>query len=88
MKQIWKWRLDSMEMIYLDMPEDAEILDVQVQGGTPCIWAICSPGSPVRTRKLALYGTGEPIIGDPGRHIGTFQISDGRLVLHVFEIDN
>ena len=40
MKTIWKYPLRIRDWVRLEMPRGAEILCVQVQGLTPCLWAL------------------------------------------------
>lgn len=87
-KTIWKFpiRIDDEQVI--EMPEDAIILDIQMQGDTPCLWALVEPGNPVKERKILVAGTGherEDLAG-PAIHIGSFQMLGGRLVFHAFEL--
>lgn len=78
MKAIWKWALDSAE-VTLDMPEGARLLDVQLQDGSPVLWALVSRQGQKCSRTFNI------VPDDAGRYIGTFQMADGRLVFHVFE---
>ena len=82
MKEIWKYIIRPVD--HISMPEDAEILCVQMQGDKPCIWVLLDPTKEKRTRLIRSYGTGHPIPEDPGRYIGTFQMKDG-LIFHTFE---
>lgn len=84
MKTIWKWTLAVTDQQFVDMPQDAEPLSVQMQGGLPQLWALCSPDKAKVGRSIRIIGTGHPITDDPGSHIGTFQMHDGGLVFHVF----
>lgn len=85
MKTIWKYQLDVTTEQVVMMPKQAQILTVQIQDGTPCMWAVVSPGSPSEKRTFRIYGTGHPIADDLGRYIGTFQLRGGLLVFHLFE---
>ena len=70
------------------MPKGAEILTVQTQNDTPCIWALVDPDSETETRHFEVYGTGHDIHCDMGierKYINTFQIQYGLLVFHLFE---
>lgn len=84
--EIWKYPLECQDYVFLDMPVGAKPLTVQVQNGTPCLWAIVDPGEPKRTRGFRIIGTGHPFYGD-AKYIGTFQLHDGELVFHVFEVE-
>ena len=84
MRTIWKFGLEVTGRQSVTMPADAEILSVQVQAGVPCLWALVSPDAPGVPRTVDTYGTGHPVDGNPGRYIGTYQLSNGGLVFHVF----
>ena len=84
---IWKYPFEIKDEICLEMPEQAQILTVQVQAGTACIWALVSP-NPHRIaakRWFRIYGTGHPV-DEPGQYVGTFQLHGGALVFHLFEV--
>jgi hypothetical protein len=86
---VWKWRIPYEVDFALDMPEGAEILTVQTQyQGTSdeqgALWALVDPTATPQKRLFRLVGTG--VRGDrPGPYVGTFQLTGGSLVLHVFE---
>jgi len=86
--QIWKYPLEVTDVQDLLMPEGSEILSVQVQLATACIWAMGDEHNLRVPRRIRIYGTGHPMQGPFGRFIGTFQIhhADSHLVFHVFEI--
>lgn len=59
---------------------------VEVQDGSPYIWACVNPSAKSEPRQFRLYGTGHPIEEDCLlKFIGTFQLFGGRLVYHLFE---
>jgi len=63
-------------------------LDVQAQGGTPCLWALVDPHAPQVERLFLVYGTGHDVPDDPGMYYGTIHFhSTPPLVFHVFEED-
>lgn len=82
MKRIYKYPLTVTDNQTVPMPKGAEILTVQVQGGTPCLWAMVDLREPEEDRRILTYGTGH-IVDLEGRYIGTYQMS--ALVFHVFE---
>lgn len=84
--QIWKWPLVLADRQVIEVPAGARLLAVQVQRGSPQVWALCDPEKPKEPRGLAMYGTGHPVPADPGRYLGTFQIDGGQFVFHVFEV--
>lgn len=87
MKTIWKFPVPPTdEASILEMPQGAEILDIQVQGGGVQLWALVDPEADFETRIFRTYGTGHPIDHEPGRHVATYQLNGGGLIFHVFEL--
>lgn len=82
---IWKFPLFVTDSLDLLMPEGAVILSVQNQRDSLCLWAFCDPSAPLKSKKINIYGTGNPVPENPGRYIGTVQMDDGFLVWHVFQ---
>ena len=85
-RKIFKYQLSITGTQVVQMPPNAIILTVQMQGEILCLWALVDlPLEPLtKARTILLYGTGHPIEGDP-RYLGTFQVAYGELVFHVFE---
>ena len=83
-RQIFKYKLFSGGGV--PMPEGAEILSVQMQHGTPVLWALVDPEAPAEVRRIEVIGTGQEST-DLGKedHIATLQLEGGGLVLHIFE---
>ena len=70
----------------IEMPLGARILSVQVQMDEICIWALINDAHELVSRRFRVFGTGHPIEGgDALTYLGTVQLLEGRLVLHVFE---
>lgn len=82
---IWKYPLETTDAQDIAMPSDAKILCVQVQGDTPCLWALVSPDLSPVNRRILTFGTGHDIPLDSGHYIGSYQLHGGALVFHVFE---
>lgn len=82
---VHKYRLHISDWISLNMPDGAEPLCVQVQSGHPCMWARVDPDRPAVVRHFRIAGTGHNLGSNVGRYIGSFQLSNGALVFHVFE---
>lgn len=85
---IWKFPFRVADRFELAIPHHARILHVELQGSTPCIWAMLYTSPEVKgdfRRRFAVFGTGHPIPGemDDWTHVGTFQ--QGPFVWHVFE---
>lgn len=86
-KQIWKFIINTNKII-VEMPKDTEILTIQTQNETPCIWALVNPENEKELRHFEVYGTGHDIYYDMGinrKYINTFQLGGGSLVFHLFE---
>lgn len=85
---IWKWKLQVEDSQVVMMPGGAQILDVQMQAGQCCIWALCNPDAEETKRWIAMYAMGHQVPDNSGEYISTFQMSDGQLVFHAFEIQD
>lgn len=90
---IWKYPVSAEASFYLELPEDSEILDVQVQGShgefssalsDVVVWALVDPETPRVKRTFRVVATGEPFEADGLCYLGTFQ-PGRRLVFHLFE---
>ena len=81
-QEIWKYTLEVFNN-ELEIPEGSEILDVQMQGDHPCLWALVDPQKTREKRIFHLIGTGHPIFSSSLSYIATVQI--GHLVWHIFE---
>lgn len=82
---IWKFPLEITDRQTVSMPGGAQILTVQTQNGTPCLWALVDEGeSEKEDRSIYTQATGGPFVDDPGDliYIGTYQLPT--LVFHVF----
>ena len=75
---------DRMELL---LPDGARPLCVQMQGDTPCLWALVDPNAPMQRRAVWCRGTGHDASGvDADWHIGTVQLHGGSLIFHFFLI--
>ena len=86
MKIIYKYPIKITDYQVIEMPINSNILTVQMQKETPCIWAIVDPDNKPELRHIRIVGTGHPINNTMINYIGTFQMASGILVWHVFEI--
>jgi hypothetical protein len=85
MKTIWKFPLEVTDFQHIKVPKGYRILTVRVQYDRPTLWAMVDPNeTDVGPVEIRIFGTGHPMPDDPGRYIGTFQMSGGSLVFHVF----
>ena len=88
MATIWKYELEP-GLTELRMPEGAQVLTMQIQNGTPCLWVKVDPGAQQEDRVFKVYGTGHDIPDYPRlMYVATAQMGDGALVWHVFETTN
>ena len=86
---IWKFELIVADTQTISMPEEARILTVQTQNGSPCIWAMVEENFDMVLRHIRIAGTGHPLPNGydeiMGKYIGTFQLREGSLIFHVFD---
>jgi len=91
-KKIFKYKLEPLSTIQeINLPWDAEILDVQMQEAVGrrglCLWAVVDPAKENLIRKFQIFGTGWPL---PYRFVNKYKhlktIQDGSFVWHVFEV--
>lgn len=70
------------------LPWDAKILTVQVQKDMLCLWALIpNVDHSAPARKFLVAPTGSNVIpDDEADYLGTVQICEGDIVLHVFEV--
>jgi len=95
-REIWKYHItlddparlelpDGAE-VRIEMPVGAEVLCVQTQRGQPTIWAMVNPEEGRTGFHFRVIATGQAFNADRlGRYIGTYQLSNGLLVYHLFE---
>ncbi len=82
---IYKFPLLPSSNGVIEMPMNAVVLTVQMQGNVPTLWASCHPTAPKEMRSFFIVGTGH--IFEPShnaRYIGTVQMNNG-LVWHIYE---
>lgn len=85
-KQIWKYPFEVSGRFSILIPKDAQILSVQTQNETPCIWALVNIEAKDEERDFTIIGTGHPVEVLPEmKFIGTFQLEGGTFVGHLFE---
>lgn len=94
---VYRYPLKLEDEQVIEMPAGAEILHVArrenhhvvlgVAGVQDAIelWARVDPEEPLRPRHIRVAGTGHLLGSAELVHLGTVQISEGRLVFHVFE---
>ena len=83
---IWKYTLGISDEQTIQMPKGGQILTVQTQNEIPQIWVLVNPENDTEPRKIKIIGTGHNIEYFNGKYIGTFQMSNGTLIFHAFEM--
>ena len=88
MLTIHKYTLVLDDYITVSMPKDSLVLTVDIQHNRVQLWALVDVESGVRQRTFRLAGTGHPVkeYFDVLNYIGTFQLQQGDLIFHLFEI--
>ena len=87
MNTIWKYQLDICDNQFLQMPNGAKILNVQIQQETVQLWACVDQEQTLVSREIRIHGTGHNVPNhDKLKYISTFQSHDEKLVFHVFEV--
>ena len=88
MKRVFKYPLVIDDVVEVIMPKGAKVLTVQMQHNVPCIWAVVeSEETELESRFFRIAGTGHGIVDEiVDNYIDTFQMRDGMLVFHLFEI--
>ena len=85
--KIWKYKLETTDTQYIEMPVNAKILSVQVQDGEPCLWCLVDDDNYLVPREIEIIGTGYSIANNfKGIYIGTYQLFEGRGDFHVFDL--
>ena len=84
MKTVYKYDVAMNDTSAIQMPAGAELLHVDVQHGSPKLWALVDTEAPLELREFHMAGTGWPADGF-GKHVGTFTLQGGALVFHLFE---
>lgn len=85
-KTIWKYEIPVKERYDIEIPENAQFLDVQNQNDNITMWFLLHPHSATVKRYFSVYVTGGAIPENPGKYLGTVQL--GWFVAHVFEDEN
>jgi hypothetical protein len=85
MKTIFKYPLKVTDVQTVEMHRNAQILTVQVQGETPCIWALVDTEEQMWRYEFKTYDTGGFMGASHGSYVGTYQLAEGRLVYHIFK---
>jgi len=84
-RTIWKFELKSEDEQVIHMPDNAKILCVDTQKGTPCLWALVEANIPSRDFAILTFRAGHDVdLDNEFKYVGTYQLFDGNFVEHVF----
>lgn len=86
-KAVWKYPVPVTDYFTIYMPREAKPLAVMMQQGEPHLWALVDPPLAAVERYFRVAGTGHFVDDQIIAHVGSFQLSGGALVFHVFEIE-
>lgn len=88
MKVIYKYPLEIKEKQEILLPDNHQILDVQVQNNIPCLWVLLDSDdlkpSSTHSFNIFLYATGQQFIDCGLNYISTFQMMQGSYIIHAF----
>lgn len=83
---IHKIQLQMVDGQTVLLPKGAKILRVDFQFSKPVLWFLLDKSVIEREpRCITIWGTGEIIVGEPGRYINTMFLQAAGEVYHVFE---
>lgn len=85
MNTIYKYPRNVEGSQWVQLHRGSRLLCAQTQRDQPYLWAIVDTGEPLVSRRIVMRGTGHQLEGDEGMYLGTIQMLEGSLVLHVFE---
>ena len=93
MRTIWKYPIQILPSLgfIIRMPKEARFLSVQTQGDSPQMWFTVDTDLEIEDRKFFVVETGEEIpkeLFTVADYLGTFRLSKGDLVLHLFEVQD
>ena len=71
--------------VAIDIPGFVRWLHVDVQYDVVVAWVEVDPAASIEPRRLHVRGTGHPMTGEEGDHIGSVQLQGGALVFHIFD---
>ena len=84
MKVIWKYAINPHTTV--SIPDGARLLSVQTQDNQPQLWALVDPSKPKVGHAFRAVATGEEFDDQGHVYVATFQINNGGLVFHLFEL--
>jgi hypothetical protein len=84
--EIWKYPIDHRrKRLEFAIPRGSKFLAVQLQYERPVMWWLVDTAAEKSQHVFHIYQTGAQIDGNPGRYLGTYQLSNGSFVHHLFE---
>lgn len=85
MRKIWKYELHGLQSTVFEMPRNARIVHVGMQGDVICLWALVNENAEKDRRVFRPFGTGHgiPTIRGSYEYVGT--VFDGPFVWHIME---
>lgn len=89
MLKVFKYNLPLDDYFKVDLPKGAKILCIDTQFTVPQMWALVDPDeAETEARRFRFAGTGHDITETPEQleFVDTFQMRDGNLIFHVFEV--
>lgn len=82
---IWKYSIPIQDEFDLMMPRRMQPLCIQMQDGSPHLWAKVDESTVKERKRFRVIGTGHPIPDwEVLSYVGTFQ--KAHLVLHLFQV--
>lgn len=85
MKVVWKYAIPIEDDFTIEMPNNAQILKIDMQAGEPYLWTLADALRISTKRYFKLVGTGHPFDDNGYWYVGTFQLLEGAAVFHLFE---
>ena len=88
MLKVLKYEIEIGDYFEIVMPNGAQILKVECQHNIPCLWVLADLEHLSIKRTFRFAGTGHPIdhLKDDLQFISTFQMDNGNLIFHIFEV--
>ena len=86
MKTIHKYVLPAQDDVVVKMPIGAKILQVAAQREEICLWAEVDTAKKLENVEFEINGTGHELSSKKKTYLGTAQLHQGRIVLHVFRV--
>lgn len=83
---VHKYTIPEQGEFSLDLSPDAEILTVQLQNQSACMWVLLTPRMLKQKRDFVWIPTGKEIEYGNIDYITTIQFNDGKKVSHLFEL--